>query len=148
VIEPLLLTILKDHELNSFFTHRSNRYLYLMEDLAALGLTAMDIAWLARYNNQIPISDTYQALGVYYVLEGSTLGGQIICQQLTKQFANEIQNKLHFYHGYGQNTQTYWQQFSQIMNHHFRHSHLTDQKLAIQTAQITFEQLRLWLNKE
>ncbi len=47
-----------------------------------------------------------------YVLEGSTLGGQVICQILMRNLAvPELPKALSFFNGYGADTQSYWDTF-------------------------------------
>jgi len=55
-----------------------------------------------------------QALGVMYVLEGSTLGGQIIQRKL-KQNPNLSGQSFHFYGHYGDQVGTYWKKFLAVL---------------------------------
>ncbi len=58
------------------------------------------------------IADAAQALGVMYVLEGSTLGGQVISQILIRNLTvPELSKSLTFFNGYGTDTQSYWDTF-------------------------------------
>ncbi len=52
-----------------------------------------------------------QLVGVLYVVEGSTLGGQMISQVLAKNHNFMHDTGSCFFIGYGENTMTFWQQF-------------------------------------
>lgn len=51
-------------------------------DLAELGILPGELAALSLHRPQIPCDRVAEALGVLYVLEGSTLGGRLIRQHL------------------------------------------------------------------
>lgn len=65
---------------------------------------------------EIPvIEDHLQAFGALYVMEGSTLGGQIISKMIAKQLG--IQDKgLAYFHSYGDNLGTMWATFKLVLN--------------------------------
>ncbi len=52
-----------------------------------------------------------QLVGVLYVVEGSTLGGQMISQLLTKNLGFTRDTGSCFFTGYGENTMPFWQRF-------------------------------------
>jgi len=60
------------------------------------------------------ITDHFEALGALYVIEGSTLGGQIITGMINKQL--EISEGLSFFEGYGEETVSMWQKFQSVLN--------------------------------
>ncbi len=62
----------------------------------------------------IPENDA-ASLGALYVLEGATLGGQVIVKKLK---ANPALNKLnfHYYQVYGSNTIPFWTDFCSLLN--------------------------------
>ncbi len=57
------------------------------------------------------ISSPAGALGVLYVLEGSTLGGQIITKMLSKQLKTATDKGFSFYNPYGDATGEHWKTF-------------------------------------
>ena len=59
----------------------------LFADLQALGLTASQIAALPEPSELPPIASWPDALGYCYVLEGSTLGGQVLSRHLSSTLA-------------------------------------------------------------
>ncbi|MBW8688049.1 biliverdin-producing heme oxygenase [Chitinophaga rhizophila] len=89
------------------------------------------------------ITDNAQALGAMYVLEGSTLGGQVICQMLLRNLqAPELPQALSFFNGYGADTQSYWDTFV----HYLQGYNGTEQQQQrmLEAAATTFEKFKLW----
>lgn len=84
-----------------------------------------------------------QALGVMYVLEGSTLGGLVIVRQL-RSVLSEPELKHHFYGGYGQNTMAFWSLFRNALMH-FAQAQPAQWNQVIASAQTTFLTLDQWL---
>ncbi|UTP73205.1 biliverdin-producing heme oxygenase [Alteromonas sp. LMIT006] len=57
----------------------------------------------------IDLASPEQALGAFYVLEGSTLGGAMITRHLKHHFGDQI--PCQFYNGYGMGTPSKWHNF-------------------------------------
>jgi heme oxygenase len=80
----------------------------LLQDIAVINGAPIDTPPLCT---DIPeITDAGQALGALYVLEGSTLGGQVISEIITRNVPN-VSKALSFFEGYGNNTQPMWDSF-------------------------------------
>jgi heme oxygenase len=63
----------------------------------------------------LPKIETHlQAIGALYVMEGSTLGGQIITQMISKQLS--ITEGLSFFESYGDQTMAMWQRFKNMID--------------------------------
>lgn len=97
--------------------------------------------------SQLPICPTLpplgtwpQLLGAMYVLEGSTLGGQVISRQLAK--AN-IPLRLYF-SGYGDRTGPLWKAFCQLLS---QAATPENEAEIVQSASLTFQTLATWLNQ-
>lgn len=56
------------------------------------------------------------ALGFLYVMEGSTLGGQVIVKSLMKQSFIVDTHALHYYTGYGEKTGLMWKEFKDTLD--------------------------------
>jgi heme oxygenase len=87
-----------------------------------------------------PLATWPQLLGVMYVLEGSTLGGQVIARQLAKQ---NIPLRLYF-SGYGERTGSLWKAFCQLLSQEATPDNEAD---IVQSASLTFQKLATWLNQ-
>ena len=82
----------------------------LASDLKALGLRDDQIEAL-RPGFEIPSIATIEDLiGTLYVVEGSTLGGQVI-QAVLKRRLKLTDDQLHFFNSYGSETHAMWQEF-------------------------------------
>lgn len=79
--------------------------------------------------------------GGLYVIEGSSLGGQVITQHLKKMgFPEEV---CHFFSGYGAKTGKMWQSFLHELQGHVQSAE--DRARAVKAAQETFSKLEKWL---
>jgi heme oxygenase len=89
------------------------------------------------------ITNTAQALGAMYVLEGSTLGGQVICQILQRNLhVPELSAALNFFNGYGSETQSYWDTFVHYLQGY--NGTAAQQEQMLDAAADTFDKFRLW----
>jgi len=114
----------------------------LHADLEALGIDPAAVPLCA----EIPRPRTQpEALGVRYVLEGATLGGQIISRRVQSALAITPQRGGRFFHGYGDRTGELWQAFRSTL----AGSSLgpADEDSAVRSAIETFARLRAWWEK-
>lgn len=86
-----------------------------------------------------------QCLGALYVFEGSTLGGSIIVQMISKHLPLLKKDCFHYFTGYGPNNHVMWQQFKTLLNMQV----LTPANAAavIEAANHTFKGFENWLIK-
>ena len=91
------------------------------------------------------INSVSYALGVMYVIEGSTLGGQVICKMLTKLLPSLQENQLAYFASYGEKTFPMWSSFKSSID---TLTDTIDENEMTAGAKDTFESLRLWLLKE
>ena len=113
----------------------------LKSDLNCLGLTVENI--------ENPFAKTIdsisRAMGVLYVIEGSTLGGQIITLMLKKQIPSLNNNELSYFLSYGERTMSMWSSFKS--NYEIILTNI-DENSVIEGAKETFEKLEIWLTKD
>ena len=87
--------------------------------------------------NELPvIKNTQEALGALYVMEGSTLGGQVIKGMLARQLNIDDDFATLFFNGYGTNTGQMWQSFKQALD---RYGSPENDRLIIDAANQTFQ---------
>nr|WP_121272263.1 biliverdin-producing heme oxygenase [Pedobacter schmidteae] len=104
---------------------------YLKKDIEELGGSTNDLPAA-----QAPeITNTIQALGALYVMEGSIMGGPIIVKMLEK-FG--ITKGVSFFSGYGEATGQMWGKFIAVLNAQAKNE--TEEAQAIATANGTFSQ--------
>lgn len=100
-----------------------------------------DIEELGSHTQELPpataplISNTAEALGALYVMEGSIMGGRIIVQMLQK---SGITKGLSFFSGYGEATGNRWATFTAVLNREGAAEEAA--QAAIKTANDTFSQ--------
>jgi heme oxygenase (biliverdin-IX-beta and delta-forming) len=144
-IEPVIYRYLDD-ELRPNFQFRS-KVKPLTQDLTQLGLSQQAISALPRCTNIPAVSTEAQSLGVWYVLEGSTLGGQVISRQLRQQFGESASQFLYFHSGYGDKNRVYWVEFCGLVEGRIDFDDNQKVQEIIRAAQLTFDCLTYWLGQ-
>ncbi|NHA03436.1 biliverdin-producing heme oxygenase [Mucilaginibacter sp. HC2] len=101
---------------------------FLANDMVSLGQTVTEISV-----PDVPeITNVYQALGAFYVMEGSIMGGSIIVQMLAKL---GITDGVSFFSGYGPETGSIWGRFIEVLN---KTVPVSEQYQVVETATDTF----------
>ncbi len=87
---------------------------FLVEDLKNVGLNPDDYG---VEDINLDVSDFHKAMGTYYVLEGSTLGGSVIARKLAtnQNLANAGLTDFKFYGCYGDMVGPRWKAFQQVL---------------------------------
>jgi heme oxygenase len=83
----------------------------LREDLRALGDSRETLAALPRCERLPPLVNEAQLWGCLYVIEGATLGGQIIIKNLNANLGLTASSGASFFDGYGAQTGSRWKAF-------------------------------------
>jgi heme oxygenase len=91
------------------------------------------------------IGNLLQAFGALYVIEGSTLGGQVISKMISKQLALDDNAGISFFKSYGEHTMPMWGKFKAVLEHHASSQHAAD--VITEAANETFGKFRLWMEK-
>jgi heme oxygenase len=81
-------------------------------------------------------------VGCLYVLEGSTLGGQIISRRIASCLQVREESGGAFFCAYGDAVGQRWSEFKEFTNSHINHSGVQE---TIKAALQTFEALLAWL---
>jgi len=117
----------------------------LRNDLLVLGISEEAISRLPRCHHLPDVANYYNGLGCLYVLEGSTLGGQLIARELTRRFDIEDFSGTSFFHSYGTNVGEAWKEFCSAVR-----AHVNDpikEHAALQSAQETFACFAAWIRE-
>ncbi|MBC7446398.1 MAG: biliverdin-producing heme oxygenase [Polaromonas sp.] len=115
----------------------------LRQDLLALGDSAASLDRLARCQSLPPLASPAQVLGCLYVIEGATLGGQIISRRLASGLGLDATSGAAFFSGYGPQTGSRWKAFCAMLESQAeQHGHHQDM---VDSARQTFETLGHWL---
>lgn len=113
----------------------------LANDLDQLGAVKPTLA----SDKEIPqISNHLQALGAFYVMEGSTLGGKIISKMIRQQIGEPDMEGLSFFNGYGEKTDAMWQTFKDVIDQPLLPA---EQEVVVKAADETFFQFSQWFDR-
>jgi heme oxygenase len=112
-------------------------------DLLALGLNQREIAELPRCQ-ALPVIDSAEAcLGVLYVLEGATLGGQILRREIAARLNLDAANGAAFLEIYGDATGRRWREFISYLASFPLQA--AERQTVVNAAQTTFACFESWL---
>ena len=115
---------------------------WLRADLDGLGWNATQIAGLPRCEDLPGCASRLELLGACYVMEGSTLGGQVVSRHVRETLGLDTAACGRYFHSYGAEVGTRWQCFrSELM----RHSSPENDPRIIEAATNTFQKLTTWM---
>jgi heme oxygenase len=123
--------------------HDRSRAHLLRDDLMALGLSASQIASFPRSATLPLIHDLESALGCLYVLEGSTLGGQVIGRELARRFGMDAASGASFFLSHGSRVGEMWKEFCAVVRNHVQQP--DRQLLAVEAAKQFFSSFENWI---
>jgi heme oxygenase len=89
----------------------SDRPTWLAEDLKWFGMDAMAAPDIISACLTPRFTSAESLIGALYVLEGSTLGGQVIARQLAESIGVSHGKGASFFYGHGGNTGSHWKDF-------------------------------------
>ena len=137
VWEPQVGASLADE---AFFAPRRKIPL-LEQDLDFLGYDRRAIEALPRCDNPPSVASLPETLGSLYVLEGSTLGGQVIARRLERSLGLSNGRGYAFFRSYGREVGAMWKAFGARLS--ALPSAAGD--ASVRSAQATFARLHSWL---
>lgn len=118
----------------------------LLGDLHALGLDDQAIAVLPHCSSLPPLDTPAACLGALYVVEGATLGGQILRREMAGRLGLDADNGGAFLNVYGAETGRRWKDFLNYLSHVPLDAHA---KLrAVNAARSTFSCFEQWLDSQ
>ena len=90
-----------------------------LENRRKLSLIEKDLEFLNLEKSAVPIlpevKNEAEAFGILYVMEGSTLGGNMIAKQLSKN-PDFYEVPFNYFRCYGDKTGSYWKNFKEVMD--------------------------------
>jgi heme oxygenase len=134
-------------QLDDNVLHGRRRTPWLHADLCALGLSDEQIRALP-----VPAhgNDRWQhsaALGALYVLEGSSLGGEIIFRYGAQRLGIAPDHRGRFFYGYGPATAVMWHEFRELLQTEYEQERLTVGE-ALAGAKAMFAHMEDWLSRK
>jgi heme oxygenase len=88
---------------------------WLVEDLLSLGDSPHAIGTLPFCSEMPPMTNQADVLGVLYVVEGATLGGQFVLQSLRRSLGQNADQSVRFFTSYGTRVPDMWSSFLRIL---------------------------------
>ncbi|MGO0629461.1 biliverdin-producing heme oxygenase [Pseudomonas sp. SAR267] len=131
-----------EHRLSDYQGRERHKAPTLARDLLALGLSEADIGALPLCQALPAIHDEASALGVMYVLEGSTLGGQVLKRAMAERLGIGHDSGAAFLDVYGERTGSYWRSFLERLGR----APAAEQAATMQAAIDTFTRFEAWLD--
>lgn len=114
----------------------------IVEDLLFLGMTEDEINKLPQCEDLPALGSKAHILGCFYVIEGSTLGGQFISRHIKEKLGlNEKGTS--FFRSYGGKTGAMWKAFGSALNEYA--SDRNEDEAIIESAKETFSKFDRWL---
>lgn len=112
-LELKLSALFKSTKLDIF---EGRKKIHLLKaDLIALDCTAREISEIGLCTDFPCVNSVAEAMGTLYVIEGSTLGGQILKKHFETQFDLNSQKGAAFFSGYQEKTGLMWKHFVQFL---------------------------------
>lgn len=115
---------------------------WLEQDLHALKISNNGDITFPRCIDLPVLSEHEHVLGYLYVMEGATLGGQIITKMLKNQLQITQDHGGRFFYGYGDETKMMWNEFCSFL---CRINDTKQQNKIILSASNTFNRLFKWM---
>lgn len=117
---------------------------HIVADLRALGLSMAEVEALPRCSRLPRIPGLADALGCLYVLEGATLGGQIIKRRVESRLDLRPGHGCSFFSAYGEEVGLMWKDFRAILGQYMA-QHPGAEKRIVSAAADTFAKLDAWI---
>jgi heme oxygenase len=126
------------------FDYSVRRKAPLLEaDLRALNGTSLSN--VDGFDGVPDVTTLSKAFGSLYVIEGSTLGGQVITRHLKQHLNLEVENGGTFFNSYGSNVGPMWRSFGEAITAFAASGENNDE--IVQCARDTFESIRLCMSE-
>jgi len=118
----------------------------LERDLAQLGIDADALRGIPLCTELPACDKPSRCLGILYVVEGSTLGGQMIAAAVKNSLGIDAGSGAAYFIGYGTSTRMVWEETCRVLEE-FGQGTETERAEAVAAAVDTFEQLNRWFEE-
>lgn len=118
----------------------------LLNDLYALGLSETTVKALPRCTDLPTLETPAACLGALYVLEGATLGGQVLRREMAQRLGIDARNGGAFLDIYGAETGRRWKDFLDYLGRMPLDAHARQH--AVDAARSTFSCFEQWLDSQ
>lgn len=112
--EPKMSEALRENPIDFDYENRRNAP-KLLSDLENLGMSEAEISAIENSGDLPALDSREKIFGALYVVEGSTLGGQVISRHLRDKFGFDESSGAAFFSGYGKETGAMWKNFREAI---------------------------------
>lgn len=112
--EPKMSDALRENPIELDYENRRNAP-RLFGDLKSLGMSETAISEIESCGDLPALDSREKIFGALYVVEGSTLGGQVISRHLKEKFGFDESSGAAFFSGYGKETGAMWKNFREAI---------------------------------
>ena len=116
----------------------------LAHDLEVLGLSAGDVGQLRECEALPDLESPCHVFGCLYVLEGATLGGQIVARHLKASLGLTPESGASYFSGYGADTGPRWKAFCAVLTDYAGRAR--DPMDMVAGANATYATLSAWMH--
>ncbi len=139
-LEDSIAQYISPRELPDFADRRKTSL--ILEDLSTIGQPTGNIP----IDLSVPAIDCPEAaFGALYVMEGSTLGGKVICKMIAENLGVKDHDGLSFFYGYGGQTGSRWKDFLARLD---AFSDQPGELLVIRSANAVFTRFQHWIKEK
>lgn len=132
----------KNHD---FDLKRRRKSQMLIEDMKKLGISDDEIKDIKMCEKLPKMDNLADALGCMYVVEGATLGGQIVANKINEVLGFDGDNGASFFSSYKENLRPMWKEFSDFINKYSDDTNITDP--IVDASDETYHRFNDWLAK-
>lgn len=118
----------------------------LESDLIEMGLDAGAISRIPLCTELPSCDRTSRCMGILYVIEGSTLGGQMIAAAVKKSLGIEAGSGGAYFNGYGPSTRMMWKDTCRVLEDYGQGTE-TERAETVAAAVDTFDKLNRWFQE-
>ncbi|WP_164101056.1 biliverdin-producing heme oxygenase [Candidatus Laterigemmans baculatus] len=91
---------------------------FLYQDLLALGFDSARVEQLPECVQLPRVGDMATVLGCLYVLEGATLGGQVLRREIERRHGLDTESGCRFFASYRERVGERWMEFCKVLSHY------------------------------
>lgn len=137
------ITCLEEWQSMDFNIENRKKAPLLIKDMKTLNISDSEINEIEMCDQLPEIRNLAQALGCMYVVEGATLGGQIVAKKLNDIFKFDSNKGAAFFNSYGEELRPMWKSFGDLINNYSSENKIEDP--IINAAHETYFKFNNWL---
>ncbi len=117
----------------------------LIQDMKSMEMTDEEISQIEMCENLPTINNMPEALGCLYVVEGATLGGQIVSNKLKETLGLTANTGSAFFNSYKENVRPMWKEFSDFITKYSEENKIEEP--IVEASDQTYHKFNEWLAK-